>query len=91
MVAYCDIFANFFADKITCIHHDLDATVTVSEDLPLASACPGLQDSFQLVQPEDVDRLLWSVRLLACLVYQIFPEGVGQVDREGDQFLLKDD
>lgn len=37
------------------ICHDLDATVTASNDVPLASACPVLWDSFQLVQSEDVD------------------------------------
>lgn len=39
MVNHCDMFTKHFTDKMNRIHRDLDATVTVSNDIPLATAC----------------------------------------------------
>lgn len=45
-----------------------DSTMIMSDDVPLVSVQPVLWDSFQIVKPEDVDRLLWGMRPSAYLI-----------------------
>uniref|UniRef100_A0A803SN06 Reverse transcriptase domain-containing protein n=1 Tax=Anolis carolinensis TaxID=28377 RepID=A0A803SN06_ANOCA len=67
--ARCEAFARFFADKVALIRSGFDTILTaVSEDVTRAPACPILMDSFQLVQPEDVDKVLGEVRATTCIL-----------------------
>lgn len=65
-VARCDTFTKHFPDKTT-YNHALEEVI-MPDDVPLAFSCPVLWDSFQLLQPEDMNRLLWSVRPSACVL-----------------------
>lgn len=40
----------------------------MSGDVPISSVSPDLWNSFQLVEPEGVDKILWHVRPSACLL-----------------------
>nr|XP_060618433.1 uncharacterized protein LOC132767443 [Anolis sagrei ordinatus] len=42
--------------------------MAVSEDVTRAPACPVLMDSFQLVKPEDVDKILGGMRPTTCIL-----------------------
>lgn len=53
-------------DKIANIPDGLDSTLTVPGHVPLASVGLVVLDSFQLVQPEGVDRILWNMWPAAC-------------------------
>uniref|UniRef100_A0A803TP95 Reverse transcriptase domain-containing protein n=1 Tax=Anolis carolinensis TaxID=28377 RepID=A0A803TP95_ANOCA len=67
--ARCEAFARFFADKVALICSGFDTILTaVSEDVTSAPACPILMDLFQLVQPEDVDKVLGEVRATTCIL-----------------------
>uniref|UniRef100_A0A803TC32 Reverse transcriptase domain-containing protein n=1 Tax=Anolis carolinensis TaxID=28377 RepID=A0A803TC32_ANOCA len=67
--ARCEAFARFFADKVTLICSDFDTILTaVSEDVTSAPACPVLLDSFQLVELEDVDKILGEARPTTCIL-----------------------
>ncbi|KAF7248050.1 Dihydropyrimidinase-related protein 1 [Varanus komodoensis] len=62
-VAHCDDFAQHFKDKIAQICHELDSKVdTVPEGgASRALSGPPLLDEFQLLWPEDVDKVLGLV------------------------------
>uniref|UniRef100_A0A803TS28 Reverse transcriptase domain-containing protein n=1 Tax=Anolis carolinensis TaxID=28377 RepID=A0A803TS28_ANOCA len=65
----CEAFSQFFSKKIALIRSELDATVdAISEDVARAPACPILMDSFQSVQPEDVDKVLGEARATTCIL-----------------------
>ncbi|XP_053154385.1 uncharacterized protein LOC128345841 [Hemicordylus capensis] len=65
--ALCDRFACHFADKVARIRADLDSRVlAVPADVPLVPSGPVVLDSFRLVRPEDVDKILGSVRATSC-------------------------
>ena len=64
--ARCDEFVKHFAEKVDQIRSDLDATLAVTSDVPGESVYSIIWDSFQLVEPEDVDRILCSVRPASC-------------------------
>uniref|UniRef100_A0A803TFX4 Reverse transcriptase domain-containing protein n=1 Tax=Anolis carolinensis TaxID=28377 RepID=A0A803TFX4_ANOCA len=70
--ARCEAFARFFADKVALIRSGFNTILTAaSEDVTRAPACPILMDSFQLVQPEDVDKVLrlWTrMRATTCIL-----------------------
>lgn len=56
-VECCNEFAKLFAEKINCIHNELDSdstTPTIMRADPMAAANPISRDSFQLIHPEDV-------------------------------------
>ncbi|KAF7239463.1 Structural maintenance of chromosomes protein 6, partial [Varanus komodoensis] len=66
----CDDFAKHFKEKIAQIRHELDST-SDSEPLgevPMLPCGPKLMDEFQLLQPEDVDKVLGQVRPTTCLL-----------------------
>ena len=62
--ARCDEFAIHFEEKIAQIRSGLDSTVTAKSEDVSSVPCLGqtLMDEFQLLRPEDVDRVLGSVR-----------------------------
>ncbi|XP_062835007.1 uncharacterized protein LOC134298508 [Anolis carolinensis] len=67
--ARCEVFARFFADKVALIRSGFDTILTAaSEDVTRAPACPILMDSFQLVELEDVDKVLGEVRATTCIL-----------------------
>lgn len=68
MEAHCGMFAQHFVNKIDQIRHDLVATLTASSDVPGAPVKSIFWDSFQLVETEGVDRILWSLRPSSCLL-----------------------
>lgn len=81
--ACCNQFAIYFSNKLAQIKTGLDAGVDAcSDDVPLPPACPTYIDTFQLMEPEDVDKKLGEVRpttyvLNPCpswLIYRL-PEG----------------
>ena len=61
--ARCDEFAIHFEGKITQIRSELDSTVTAKLEDVSSVPCLGqiLMDEFQLLRPEDVDRVLGSI------------------------------
>uniref|UniRef100_A0A803THC7 Reverse transcriptase domain-containing protein n=1 Tax=Anolis carolinensis TaxID=28377 RepID=A0A803THC7_ANOCA len=69
LAAHCEAFAQFFTDKVALICSGFDTILTaISKDVARAPACPILMDSFQLVQPEDVDKVLGEVRATTCIL-----------------------
>lgn len=62
----CCLLVKHFANKIPHIYRDLDSMLMVSADVPQASTCPVLWNSFQLMEPEEVEQVLWSARLSDC-------------------------
>uniref|UniRef100_A0A803TL80 Reverse transcriptase domain-containing protein n=1 Tax=Anolis carolinensis TaxID=28377 RepID=A0A803TL80_ANOCA len=69
LAARCEAFARFFADKVALIRSGFDTILTAaSEDVTRAPACPILMDSFQLVELEDVDKVLGEVRATTCIL-----------------------
>ncbi|KAF7243419.1 RNA-directed DNA polymerase from mobile element jockey [Varanus komodoensis] len=68
--AYCDDFAKHFKEKIAQICHELDSTSNSEpsgEELMLPSG-PNLLDEFQLLQPDDMDKVLGQVCPTTCLL-----------------------
>ncbi|KAF7246241.1 RNA-directed DNA polymerase from mobile element jockey [Varanus komodoensis] len=68
--AHCDDFAKNFREKIAQIRHELDSTSDseVSGEIPMPPPGPKLMDEFQLLQPDDVDKVLGRVRPTTCLL-----------------------
>ncbi|KAF7246310.1 Tyrosine-protein kinase Yes, partial [Varanus komodoensis] len=68
--ACCDDFARHFREKIAQICHELDSTVEPdsTEEMPMTPSSPQLMDEFQLLQPDDVDKVLGQVRPTTCLL-----------------------
>ena len=68
--AHCDEFAIHFEGKITQFRSGLDSTVTAQSEDVSSVPCLGqiLMDQFQLLRPEDVDRVLGSVRSTTTLL-----------------------
>ncbi|KAF7249282.1 Peroxisome proliferator-activated receptor gamma coactivator 1-beta [Varanus komodoensis] len=68
--ARCDDFARHFREKIAQIHHKLDSTneSEVSEESPMLPSGPKLLEEFQLLRPDDVDKVLGRVRPTTCLL-----------------------
>uniref|UniRef100_A0A803T068 Reverse transcriptase domain-containing protein n=1 Tax=Anolis carolinensis TaxID=28377 RepID=A0A803T068_ANOCA len=63
----CSEFAHHFADKVAQIRSDLDAGLdALPGEVTEASVCSILWDSFRLVQPDDVDKILGAVRATTC-------------------------
>uniref|UniRef100_A0A803SRC4 Reverse transcriptase domain-containing protein n=1 Tax=Anolis carolinensis TaxID=28377 RepID=A0A803SRC4_ANOCA len=63
----CSDFAHFFADKVARIRSELDTGVSAMPgEVPEASVCPILMDSFRLVRPDDVDKFLGATRATTC-------------------------
>ncbi|KAF7252470.1 putative RNA-directed DNA polymerase from transposon BS [Varanus komodoensis] len=58
--ACCDDFAKHFREKIVQIRHELDSTSDseVSRETPMLPSGPKLMDEFQLLRPDDVDKVL---------------------------------
>ncbi|KAF7253640.1 VPS10 domain-containing receptor SorCS1, partial [Varanus komodoensis] len=58
--ARCDDFARHFREKIAQIRHELDTTIDseVSKETPTLPSGPDLLDEFQLLRPDDVDKVL---------------------------------
>ncbi|KAF7241543.1 Signal peptide peptidase-like 2A [Varanus komodoensis] len=63
--AHCDDFARHFREKIAQIRHELDSTIEPdsTEEMPMTPSSPQLMDEFQLLWPDDVDKVLGQVRL----------------------------
>ncbi|KAF7251817.1 putative RNA-directed DNA polymerase from transposon BS [Varanus komodoensis] len=61
--ARCDNFARHFREKIAQIHHELDSTneSEVSGETPMLPSGPKLLEEFQLLRPDDVDKVLGRV------------------------------
>uniref|UniRef100_A0A803SSU4 Reverse transcriptase domain-containing protein n=2 Tax=Anolis carolinensis TaxID=28377 RepID=A0A803SSU4_ANOCA len=67
--ARCEAFAQFFADKVALIRSSFDTILmAASEDVTRAPACPILMDSFQLVELEDVDKVLGEAKATTCIL-----------------------
>ncbi|KAF7252401.1 hypothetical protein EYD10_01895 [Varanus komodoensis] len=68
--ARCDNFAKHFREKIAQIRHELDSTSDseVSGEIPVPPPGPKLMDEFQLLRPDDVDKVLGRVRPTTCLL-----------------------
>ncbi|KAF7248856.1 hypothetical protein EYD10_05421, partial [Varanus komodoensis] len=68
--ARCDDFARHFREKIAQIRHELDTTIDseVSKETPTLPSGPDLLDEFQLLRPDDVDKVLERVRPTTCLL-----------------------
>ncbi|KAF7249630.1 putative RNA-directed DNA polymerase from transposon BS [Varanus komodoensis] len=68
--ARCDDFAKHFREKIAQIRHKLDSTSDseASEEIPMLPSGPKLMDEFQLLRPDDVDKVLGRVRPTTCLL-----------------------
>ncbi|KAF7247056.1 hypothetical protein EYD10_06953 [Varanus komodoensis] len=68
--ASCDDFAKHFKEKIAQRCHELDSTSNSepSGEEPMLPSCPNLLDEFQLLQPDDVDKVLGQVRPTTCLL-----------------------
>lgn len=67
--ALCDLFANYFTGKTDCICVELDIrcqgqNLHSTQD----SSCPVLCDCFQVMQPEDVDKILGGVKSTTCML-----------------------
>ncbi|KAF7239262.1 WD repeat-containing protein 90 [Varanus komodoensis] len=58
--ACCDDFAKHFMEKIAQIHHELGSTSDpeASAEIPMLPSGPKLMDEFQLLRPDDVDKVL---------------------------------
>ncbi|KAF7250183.1 putative RNA-directed DNA polymerase from transposon BS [Varanus komodoensis] len=68
--ARCDDFATHFREKIAQIRHELDTTneSEVSGTMSMLLSGPELLDEFQLLRPDDVDKVLGRVRPTICLL-----------------------
>ncbi|KAF7254804.1 RNA-directed DNA polymerase from mobile element jockey [Varanus komodoensis] len=68
--ARCDDFARHFREKIAQIRHELDTTIDseVSKETPTLLSGPDLLDEFQLLRPDDMDKVLGRVRPTTCLL-----------------------
>ncbi|KAF7250622.1 hypothetical protein EYD10_03728 [Varanus komodoensis] len=68
--AHCDDFARHFREKIAQIRHELDSTIEseVLRETPMLPSGPELLDEFQLLRPDDVDKVLGRVRPTTCLL-----------------------
>ena len=69
-VARCDKFARHFEDKVAQIRHELDTTLNAAPVVEAfrAPSGPVLLDEFQLLRPEDVDKVLDHVRSTTCML-----------------------
>lgn len=66
--AHCAV-AGQFAEKISCIHLELDSELIVqNRELQVHPSSPVLWGAFQLIQSEDVDRILRNVRPTYCML-----------------------
>lgn len=62
-IAHCDLFANYLASKINCIHSQLDAGIQrESLDICEYLSCPILWDCFWVMQLEALDRIFGEVQ-----------------------------
>ncbi|KAF7235017.1 C-type lectin domain family 2 member D, partial [Varanus komodoensis] len=70
VAARCDDFARHFREKIAQICHELDTTIDseLSKETPTLPSGPDLLDEFQLLRPNDVDKVLGRVRPTTCLL-----------------------
>ncbi|KAF7238951.1 TOX high mobility group box family member 2, partial [Varanus komodoensis] len=59
-MAHCDDFAQHFKEKIAQIRHELDSTSDSDPlgEVPMTPSGQILMDEFQLLQPDDVDKVL---------------------------------
>ncbi|KAF7246720.1 hypothetical protein EYD10_07352 [Varanus komodoensis] len=59
-MAHCDNLAKHFKEKTAQIHHELDSTSDSepSGEVPMLPSGPKLMDEFQLLWPDDVDKVL---------------------------------
>ncbi|KAF7251094.1 28S ribosomal protein S6, mitochondrial, partial [Varanus komodoensis] len=58
----CDDFAKHFREKIAQIRHELDSTIESDPgEVPMLPSGPDLMDEFQLLWPDDVDKVLGQV------------------------------
>ncbi|KAF7235047.1 Vomeronasal type-2 receptor 26 [Varanus komodoensis] len=67
VAAHCDDFARHFREKIAQIRHELDSTneSEVSGEMPMLPSGPKLLEEFQLLRPNDVDKVLGRERVVA--------------------------
>ncbi|KAF7250121.1 Butyrophilin subfamily 2 member A1 [Varanus komodoensis] len=58
--AHCDDFARHFREKIAQLRRELDSTIEseVLRETPMLPSGPELLDEFQLLRPDDVDKVL---------------------------------
>ncbi|KAF7246131.1 Transmembrane protein 68 [Varanus komodoensis] len=68
--ARCDDFAKHIREKIAQIRHELDSTIESDStgEVPMMPLSPQLMDDFQLLRPDDVDKVLGKVRPTTCLL-----------------------
>ncbi|KAF7239258.1 hypothetical protein EYD10_14085 [Varanus komodoensis] len=68
--ACCDDFAKHFREKIAQIRHELDSVIESDStgETPSMPSSPQLMDEFQLLRPDDVDKVLGQVRPTTCLL-----------------------
>ncbi|KAF7250584.1 CDC42 small effector protein 2-A [Varanus komodoensis] len=69
-ITRCDDFARHFKEKVAQIHHKLDSTSDSDSlgEVPMLPSAHTLLDEFQLLRPDDVDKVLGQVRTTTCLL-----------------------
>ncbi|KAF7251480.1 Papilin [Varanus komodoensis] len=69
-MAHCDDFAQHFKEKIAQIRHKLDSTSDSDPlgEVPMTPSGQILLDEFQLLRPDDVDKVLGLVCPTTCLL-----------------------
>ncbi|KAF7252305.1 hypothetical protein EYD10_02240, partial [Varanus komodoensis] len=69
-ITRCDDFAQHFKEKIAQIHHELDSTSDSDSvgEVPMLPSGHILLDEFQLLWPNDVDKVLGQVCPTTCLL-----------------------
>ncbi|KAF7246590.1 Craniofacial development protein 2 [Varanus komodoensis] len=70
LMACCDNFAQHFKEKIAQIRHELDSTIDSDPlgEIPMTPSGQILMNEFQLIQPDDVDKVLEQVCPTTCLL-----------------------
>lgn len=64
-VVHCDLFANYLSGKINCICSKLDARLII-QSLDVQEYPSYFMGLLQIMQPEDVDRIVGGLRPTAC-------------------------
>ncbi|KAF7245646.1 putative RNA-directed DNA polymerase from transposon BS [Varanus komodoensis] len=99
-ITLCDNFVQHFKEKVAQICHELDSPRDSDslEEVPMLPSGHILLDEFQLLRPDDVDKVLGQVRTSTCLLdpcpsWLLFKakDGIGSWILEVINASLKDD
>ncbi|KAF7245399.1 RNA-directed DNA polymerase from mobile element jockey [Varanus komodoensis] len=69
-ITRCDNFAQHFKEKVAQIRHELDSTSDSDSlgEVPMLPSGHTLLDEFQLLRPDDMDKMLGQVRTTTCVL-----------------------